>query len=181
MDTSIALPEEIVTKRDSMEFAAEALKVDSPETSERARVFTKDLATLKKKVTALCDEFVNPIKTAFDAVKKAKKSHLEPIENASRMLRTKLGEYATKIAKEEAEARARIAEAAEVDVSEVAVPSQVQKGFRDVTDYNVVDEEALPKSMMSPDMKKIKAFFASNPGGTIPGVEVSVRKTPVVR
>ncbi len=178
--TEIMLPAELEEQRTEMEFLAESLTVADEQGMTRARTIIHDLKAVQKKIVSVCDQFVKPMKSAYDEARKSKKAFVEPLEMAEKIIRGKLNTYANHLAAEEEATRIEIAKAAQADVRDIEVPSKVSKGFREDTVYEIVNIDEVPRLFCTPDMKKIKAYFVQYADGEIPGVAVKKVKRAVV-
>ena len=196
---------EVVGKANNLVESAMALEITDGATDAQAKAALAVVTTQAREFEKLRKTFVQPLNEHVRAINLFFKDQSTPLNQAEAILKQKVGAYFSEqqeIARKErirleklaakrqeradtrAQDKGQIA-APPVPVATVAAPTKTTKTeagsvtMRTVRKWEIVDESELPRELMMPNDKKIKAMVEAKIA--VAGVRVFEEQVPVVR
>lgn len=181
MENALTVPQETKTQVLTAQQEANSLKVTTPDEAERGSELLRAIKDYSKSLTERKETMTRPLMQSLAAVRDLFKPHELDLKDAEKTVKAKLLAYqveeqarvdaeVAKVLKKVEGGRMRDDTAAEKlgSIGEVKTIRGTQ--LRKVTKIRVVDETAIPREYLTPDMVKItEAVLRQNVD--VPGVE----------
>lgn len=166
------------------------LDITTTDDIEQAGAILDDVKDRYKKLKGRLDEITKPLNAALKSTRGLFAPALDGLVEAESILKTKIGAAKTAIEQRRLDAlrttERALAEGNVIAAASVIVerPPQDAAGvqFRKVWDFEVENEDAVPRAFLKVDEQKIRAFVSMHKdGATIPGVRIFQKDVVVSR
>ena len=188
-------PEKEQTAIEVLTWEVEGLEVGSPTEADLAQELRNKCHEQIKFIKEFCSESIKAAHKAHKAAKAQENTFLIPVEKLKTILTVKLKEYADAVMAKEREAQKKIndlqkiaSESREDDHREtftpipVTISSSLDKGWRDVWEWEVENESLVPSEYWMIDAEMVNAEVrVKKDKCQIPGIKVTKSKIPVSR